>query len=217
MPSFPTSVFSPASRSNGQTLDASHVNDVQDEIVAIEGGYLNGTARLNSSNSTVANLSVAGGSTFAGPVTCSSGVTISSGGLTVSAGNVTIGSTGGGSTLTVRGSTQSLFLSASTHGMSILNSGTIQMASGSTRSLGSTTRGFLFVDENGNVKGGLFYLRGTGNAVNKISDVDSGFSTVTGGGASSTGTIAVAWQTDHYTIENRLGATVDVRLTLIGG
>jgi hypothetical protein len=64
MPSFPDSVFAPANRSNGQTIDASHMNGVQDEIVAIEGGYRNGTAPLNSSNSTVANLSVTGGSTF---------------------------------------------------------------------------------------------------------------------------------------------------------
>lgn len=60
MPSFPDSVFAPANRSNGQTIDASHVNGVQDEIVAIEAGYINGTARLNSSN-----LNVTGASTFA--------------------------------------------------------------------------------------------------------------------------------------------------------
>lgn len=60
MPSFPDSVFAPANRSNGQVIDASHVNGVQDEIVAIEGGYINGTARLNSSA-----LNVTAGSTFA--------------------------------------------------------------------------------------------------------------------------------------------------------
>lgn len=65
MASFPTAVFSPASKSNGQTIEASHVNDLDGEVVAIESGYLNGTARLNSSNSTLANLSVSGGSTFA--------------------------------------------------------------------------------------------------------------------------------------------------------
>ena len=60
MPSFPDSVFAPANRSNGQTIDASHVNGVQDEIVAIEGGIINGTARVNSSV-----LNVTAGSTFA--------------------------------------------------------------------------------------------------------------------------------------------------------
>src|SRR3990167_3003066 len=63
MPSFPTSVFSPSARSNGQVIDASHVNDVQDELVAIEDGFRNATAPLNSSRSTVAALSVTGGST----------------------------------------------------------------------------------------------------------------------------------------------------------
>ncbi len=37
-------------------------------MTAIEGGIRNGTAPVNSSNSTVANLSVPGGSTFRGPV-----------------------------------------------------------------------------------------------------------------------------------------------------
>lgn len=60
MPSFPDSVFAPANRSNGQTIDASHMNGVQDEIVAIEGGIINGTARVNSSV-----LNVTAGSTFA--------------------------------------------------------------------------------------------------------------------------------------------------------
>lgn len=64
MPSFPGSVFAPANRANGQTIDASHMNGVQDEIVAIEDGYRNATAPLNSSNSTMANLSVSAGSTF---------------------------------------------------------------------------------------------------------------------------------------------------------
>lgn len=69
MASFPSAVKSFASRSNGQTIDAGHVGDIQDEVNAIEDGYLNGTARLNSSNSTVANLSVTGKSTLASTLT----------------------------------------------------------------------------------------------------------------------------------------------------
>lgn len=53
-------------RNNGDTIQPSHVNDLQDEVNAIEAGLLNGTANLNSSNSTVAALSVTGGSTIAG-------------------------------------------------------------------------------------------------------------------------------------------------------
>lgn len=65
MASFPTSAKTFATRSNGQIIDGSHVQDLQDEVAALEDGYLNGAARLNSSNSTVANLSVVGGSTVA--------------------------------------------------------------------------------------------------------------------------------------------------------
>ena len=77
MASFPGAVKSFASRSNGQSIDASHVNDLQDEITALEDGYLNGTARLNSSNSTVTNLSVSGGSTLAAVSVTSPTVVIS--------------------------------------------------------------------------------------------------------------------------------------------
>lgn len=63
MASYPTSVIAFATRSNGQTIDASHVNGLQDEVTALEDGLLNATARLNSSNSTHVNLSVTGGST----------------------------------------------------------------------------------------------------------------------------------------------------------
>lgn len=105
MPSFPNSVFAPPTRSNGQTIDASHINGVQDEVVAIEDGYRNATAPLNSSNSTLANLSVTGGSTlgavtfgstvrFASSATFGAGLNVSSGGLVVSSGGVTISSGG---------------------------------------------------------------------------------------------------------------------------
>lgn len=76
MASYPNSVISFATRTNGQTIDASHVNGPQDEITAIEDGLLNATARLNSSNSTVANLSVTGGSTFTGAAVFSTTVTL---------------------------------------------------------------------------------------------------------------------------------------------
>lgn len=65
MPSFPDSVWAPSAKSAGQTIQPAHVNDAQDEIVAIEGGYRNGTAPLNSSGSTLVTLSVTGGSTLA--------------------------------------------------------------------------------------------------------------------------------------------------------
>lgn len=53
MASFPTSVFAKADIANGATSDAADVNDAYHEITALEDGYLNGTARLNSSNTTI--------------------------------------------------------------------------------------------------------------------------------------------------------------------
>lgn len=76
MASFPDSIFSPASKNTGDTIQASHVTDLDSEVVAIEGGLRNGTAPLNSSNSTFTALSVSGNSTLTGSVTCSSLLTV---------------------------------------------------------------------------------------------------------------------------------------------
>lgn len=65
MPSYPGSVISFTVKTAGQNIDPAHINDAQSEIEAIEAGLLNGTARLNSSASTLASLSVSGNSTFA--------------------------------------------------------------------------------------------------------------------------------------------------------
>ena len=64
MASFPNSVKTFTTRNLGDTIQASHINDLQDEVNAIEAGYLNGTARLNSSASTMASLHVTGFSTI---------------------------------------------------------------------------------------------------------------------------------------------------------
>lgn len=67
MPSFPASVkaFTTKLDGAGNPINSAHVNDLQDEVNAIEAGYLNATARLNSSASTLASLSVTGNSTVA--------------------------------------------------------------------------------------------------------------------------------------------------------
>lgn len=97
MANYPTSVTSFSNQVAGGVIQPSHVNTLQDEVNAIEAGLLNGTAPLNSSNSTVAALSVTGGSTFVGSVTISSNLQVSgnstiTGSLTVSS-NITV--TGG--------------------------------------------------------------------------------------------------------------------------
>lgn len=61
MANFPNSVFAPASRTAGQTIQPAHVNDLQDEVAAIEAGYINGTAPLHASS-----VTVSGGATLNG-------------------------------------------------------------------------------------------------------------------------------------------------------
>lgn len=129
MPSFPGSVWSPTTKNTGDVIANTHINDMQDEVVAIEGGYRNGTAPLNSSNSTLANLSVTGGSTlgavafgstvsFASSVTVRAGVHVSSGAGVFSSG------------VQVSGSTSSFGSSVACGGGLHVSSGTLQVSSG---------------------------------------------------------------------------------------
>src|SRR5574343_790800 len=73
--SYPTSAKTFTTKNAGDTIQPGHLNDLQDEVAAIEAGLLNGTAPLNSSNSTIANLvvtgalQVSGNSTIAGTLT----------------------------------------------------------------------------------------------------------------------------------------------------
>lgn len=57
MASFPGSVKTFTNRNAGDTIQPSHVNDLQDEVNAIEDGILNGTARIRSSNAQIDGLS----------------------------------------------------------------------------------------------------------------------------------------------------------------
>lgn len=64
MASYPTSPKAFTTKNTGDVIQAAHVNDLQDEVTAIETGLLTGTANFHSSNSSVANLNVTGKSTF---------------------------------------------------------------------------------------------------------------------------------------------------------
>jgi len=64
MAQYPGAVKSFTTPNVGDVIQPAHVNDLQDEVNAIEAGLLQGTAPLNSSNSTHVNLSVTGGSTL---------------------------------------------------------------------------------------------------------------------------------------------------------
>jgi hypothetical protein len=68
MASYPTSVKTFTTKNPGDKIASADVNDLQAEVNAIEAGLLNGTANLNSSASTLASLSVTGGSTLTGDV-----------------------------------------------------------------------------------------------------------------------------------------------------
>lgn len=64
MATYPGAVKSFTTKNAGDTIQPSHVNDLQDEVNAIEDGLLNGTAPLNSSRITAPAIQIANGSTF---------------------------------------------------------------------------------------------------------------------------------------------------------
>lgn len=60
--SYPASVKSFATRSPGQVIGSAHVNDLQDEVAAIESALVTGPIALPAT--TIGSLTVSGGSTF---------------------------------------------------------------------------------------------------------------------------------------------------------
>lgn len=100
MASYPGAVKSFTSKNAGDVIQPVDINDVQDEINAIEAGILNGTANLNTSNSTLVNLSVLHNSTLGSTITIGTVPMIwpASGGST---GQVLTISSTSGSTLTL--------------------------------------------------------------------------------------------------------------------
>lgn len=74
--SFPGAVKTFTTKNTGDVIQPADVNDLQDEVNAIEAGIRNGTAPLNSSNSTLTNLSVTANSTIAGALNVGGAMTI---------------------------------------------------------------------------------------------------------------------------------------------
>lgn len=79
MASYPSAVktFTTKSDGAGNKIFASHINDLQDEVTAIEDGILNGTAPITSSRVVAASLSVAGNSTIGGAFSVAGNSTVS--------------------------------------------------------------------------------------------------------------------------------------------
>lgn len=82
MATYPTGVYAPASKSAGQTIQASFFNDPEAEITAVEDALKNGIQH---------------------PVSIAGVLTVSTGGMTVSTGSVNIGGPSSLATLQVNG------------------------------------------------------------------------------------------------------------------
>lgn len=187
--SYPSAVKSFTSKSAGDTIQPAHVNDLQDEVAAIEGGLLGGTAPLNSSRSTLASLSVTGNSTVAA---------LNAGASTLASLSVT-----GASTLA------SLQVANSTVG-NLVVSGGLSVGASTFTSLqaGNSTASNVSVSSNCTVAGGLTVTGGS--TLGTVQAGDSTIANLTVSSAATLGTLSAG----NSTAEN---LSVSSNCTVVGG
>lgn len=149
MANFPTSAPSFTNKSAGQTIGSAHMNAVQDEIVAIGGGYVLGTAPLNSSNSTLAHVSAGASTISALSVTNSTITNLQAGTVNVTSFNAT------GSTITnlAIGTIAIGTIDVGSAALTVTNGvvSTVAVAGGGA-SLPATVVGYLSVSINGTTR-----------------------------------------------------------------
>jgi hypothetical protein len=187
--SYPSAVKSFTSKSAGDTIQPAHVNDLQDEVSAIESGLLSGTAPLNSSRSTLASLSVTGNSTVAA---------LNAGASTLASLSVT-----GASTLA------SLQVANSTVG-NLVVSGGLSVGASTFTSLqaGNSTASNVSVSSNCTVAGGLTVTGGS--TLGTVQAGDSTIANLTVSSAATLGTLSAG----NSTAEN---LSVSSNCTVVGG
>jgi hypothetical protein len=121
MPQYPSAVKSFTTRNAGDVIQPAHINDLQDEVNAIEAGLLNGSAPLNSSKSTLVTLSVTGNSTLASSITIGSQPYIFPASSGVTGQVLSVNSTSG-TTMTLAWATVSGVLDRATTEQEVVNS-----------------------------------------------------------------------------------------------
>jgi hypothetical protein len=72
--SYPTNIKGFTTKSAGDTIQPAHINDLQDEVMAVEAGLLSGASPITTSNATMAAISatglqITGNSTITGTLT----------------------------------------------------------------------------------------------------------------------------------------------------
>ena len=146
MASYPNAVKSFTNKNAGDTIQPAHINDLQDEIAALEDGLLNGTAPLNSSritapaaqisNATISSLTVSVMSISNLQTTASTTASLNvTTGSTMAALNVTTGSTMAALNVTGMSSLADLQVAAAAPAVRVSNSANIAVGDASTTRL----------------------------------------------------------------------------------
>jgi len=175
--SYPNSVKTFGTKSAGDTIQPAHVNDLQDEVAAIEDGLLNGTAPINSSritapsmqigNATISSLTVTAFTFPANSTLTNLNVT---GGSTLTTLNATGGSTLATLNVTGMSSLADLQVAAAAPAVRVSNSANIAIGDASTTRLTFNTD--VFASTSG--------MHSTGTNPGRLIATSSGIYCITG-------------------------------------
>lgn len=135
MASYPNAVKSFTSKNAGDTIQPSHVNDLQDEIAALEDGLLNGTAPINSSRITAPAAQISNATISSLTVSVMSITNLQTTASTTASLNVTTGSTMAALNVTGMSSLADLQVAAAAPAVRVSNSANIAVGDASTTRL----------------------------------------------------------------------------------
>lgn len=135
MASYPNAVKSFTNKNAGDTIQPAHINDLQDEIAALEDGLLNGTAPLNSSRITAPAAQISNATISSLTVSVMSISNLQTTASTTASLNVTTGSTMAALNVTGMSSLADLQVAAAAPAVRVSNSANIAVGDASTTRL----------------------------------------------------------------------------------
>lgn len=135
MASYPSAVKSFGTKNAGDTIQPSHINELQDEVAALEDGLLNGTAPINSSRITAPSAQLSNATISSLTVSVMSIANLQTTGSTTASLNVTTGSTMAALNVTGMSSLADLQVAAAAPAARVSNSANIAVGDASTTRL----------------------------------------------------------------------------------
>ena len=135
MASYPNAVKSFGTKNAGDTIQPAHINELQDEVAALEDGLLNGTAPINSSRITAPAAQISNATISSLTVSVMSITNLQTTASTTASLNVTSGSTMAALNVTGMSSMADLQVASAAPAVRVSNSANIAVGDASTTRL----------------------------------------------------------------------------------